>query len=454
MKKQEKSLLQEGRALKPWGRFCRVPNKVDQLFRAQLHHDRKQREERSRMTPEQRASQPPVDYLTPIVADGDTGHGGHIALMNLMKMFIERGAAGVHFEDQKAGTKKCGHMGGKVLVAVQEHCDRLIAARLQADIMGTETILVARTDAEAATLLDNNCDPRDHPFIVGATTPGTRPLREVLAEAAAAGADIAEVQQRWEDEAQLMRFTELIEREVLTRKPAMLQHWQHFCSDHKEHGGLIVGIGGLQEEASRILGAKNLPYFDWEAPRSREGYYRVKGGVDMCVARGIAFAPYCDLLWMETKKPIMRDAEEFSTGIKKVHPHQFLAYNLSPSFNWDAAGMTEAELADFNNALGRLGYVWQFITLAGFHANGLAASELAKAYAEQGVAAYVRMIQRRERELGLPLLTHQKWSGAEYIDRKMTTVTGGLGSTNAMGAGVTETQFGGPEQPMQMRSKL
>merc|ERR1711988_1707135 len=146
-----------------------VPNKVDQLFKAQLFHDRKQYEERRRMSPEDRAKNPPVDYMNPIIADADTGHGGLTATMKLTKMFIENGAAGIHFEDQKPGTKKCGHMGGKVLVSTTEHCDRLQAARLQADIMGTDTIVVARTDAEAANMIDSNFDVTDQPFILGTT---------------------------------------------------------------------------------------------------------------------------------------------------------------------------------------------------------------------------------------------------------------------------------------------
>lgn len=174
----------------------------------------------------------------------------------------------------------------------------------------------------------------------------------------------------------------------------------------------------------------------------REGYYQLSAGIEYCIQRARAYAPYADLIWMETKIPGIPDAKKFADGVHKVHPHQMLAYNLSPSFNWDASGMTDAQIRNFNDDLGRLGYVWQFITLAGFHSNGLIVTELARDFGDRGMIAFVENIQRKEREAKVELLTHQKWSGAELVDQMVTVASGGMSSTAAMGAGVTEAQFG------------
>ena len=194
--------------------------------------------------------------------------------------------------------------------------------------------------------------------------------------------------------------------------------------------------------ADEIFGQKDSIYFDWDAIRPREGYFRIRPGVDMCIARGRAYAPYADLIWMETASAGIPLAKVFSEGIKAKFPRQMLAYNLSPSFNWDSLGWSDEQLGQFNDELGKLGYTWQFITLAGFHSNGLMTQRLAMDYADRGMVAYVQNIQRKEAEEGVELLKHQTWSGANLVDKMITTASGGVSSTAAMGAGVTESQFG------------
>ena len=287
-----------------------------------------------------------VHWLAPIVADAEAGFGGNLNAFELMKMMIEAGAAGVHFEDQLSSAKKCGHLGGKVLVPTQEAINKLVAARLAADVLGVPTLIVARTDADAADLLTADVDPRDQPFI-------------------------------------------------------------------------------LQE-----------------AERTNEGFYRLRCGVEAAIARGLAYAPFADLIWMETSHPDLEQARQFAQAIHARFPDKLLAYNCSPSFNW-ASKLSRQQMETFREELAALGYKFQFITLAGFHALNTSMFELAQAYRQRGMAGYSEL-QEREFALqkdGYQAVKHQAFVGTGYFDAVQNVVTNNQTSTAALVGSTEEAQF-------------
>jgi isocitrate/methylisocitrate lyase len=285
-----------------------------------------------------------VHWLAPIVADAEAGFGGPLNAFELMKAYIEAGAAAVHFEDQLSSEKKCGHLGGKVLVPTSQFVRTLVAARLAADVLDVPTLIVARTDALSASLLTSDVDEVDRAFSTGERTP--------------------------------------------------------------------------------------------------EGFFRVRDGIEAAIARGIAYAPYADLVWCETSTPDMAEAERFAAAIHERYPGKLLAYNCSPSFNWRRQ-LSDAEIAGFQGELARMGYRFQFITLAGFHALNLSMFELARGYRDDAMSAYVSL-QEREFALeseGYTATRHQREVGAGYFDQVMQAVTGGLSSTLALTGSTEERQF-------------
>jgi isocitrate lyase len=284
-------------------------------------------------------------WMAPIVADAEAGFGGPLNAFELMKSMIEAGAAGVHFEDQLASEKKCGHMGGKVLVPTSQFIRTLIAARLAADVCDVPTLLVARTDADSAKLLLSDVDPRDREFIV----PGER---------------------------------------------------------------------------------------------TPEGFFRIRGGLEAAIARGLAYAPYVDLLWCETSHPDIAEAKAFAEGIRAKFPNKLLAYNCSPSFNWKKH-LDDATIAKFQRELGAMGYKFQFVTLAGFHALNFSMFNLARDYAKDGMAAYSRMQQAEfaAESAGYTATKHQREVGTGYFDEVAQVIAGGAASTLALDESTENEQF-------------
>jgi isocitrate lyase len=287
-----------------------------------------------------------IDYFLPVIADAEAGFGGVLNAFELMKNMIAAGAAGVHYEDQLAAVKKCGHMGGKVLVPTREAVEKLIAARFAADVMGVPTIVLARTDAEAANLLTSDCDDNDKPFLTG--------------------------------------------------------------------------------------------------ERTHEGFYRVKNGLEQAISRGVAYAPYADLVWCETGTPDLGFAREFAQAVQAKVPGKLLAYNCSPSFNWKK-NLDDRTIASFQEELSALGYKYQFITLAGIHINWFNTFQFAHAYARgEGMKHYVNMVQEPEfkaREQGYTFVSHQQEVGAGYFDDVTTVIQGGSSSVTALTGSTEEEQF-------------
>jgi isocitrate lyase len=287
-----------------------------------------------------------IYWMAPIVADAESGFGGTLNSYELMKAMIEAGAAGVHFEDQLASAKKCGHMGGKVLVPIREFIQKLVAARLAADVMDVPTLIVARTDADSAQLITSDVDERDEPFILS-------------------------------------------------------------------------------------------------KDRTYEGFYYIKGGIEYAIQRGLAYAPYADLVWCETAKPDIGEAREFAQGVHEKFPGKMLAYNCSPSFNWKR-NLDDRTIATFQEQLGELGFKYQFVTLAGFHSLNSGMFELARAYRDEGMAAYTRLQEKEfamEKEFGFAAVKHQSFVGVNYFDEVQLTITGGTASTTAMHGSTEEAQF-------------
>ncbi len=469
-----------------------VPDEAAVVVRALLTADRNQRYARARMSAEERDATPEVSFLPFIIADADTGHGGDAHVRNLIRRFVEAGVPGYHIEDQKPGAKKCGHQGGKVLVPSDEQIKRLNAARFQLDIMGVAGIIVARTDAESATLLDGRSDERDQAFILGATNVdlpsykvGYLSLLRRFHEAGveelsghllyAVSDDDYAAAYKWLDAAGVLTVVDDLaatlqaDGDELTAERALDRAADAFVDAWQAEAGLktfaqaVAGIMEFRESENERLEltveewlsfaeraslatmkrkARELgirPIWDCELAKTPEGYYQIQGGIEYAIAKSLAAAPFADLLWMETKTADLHDAKRFADAIHAVYPDQMLAYNLSPSFNWDTTGMTDDEMRQFPEELGKLGFVFNFITYGGHQIDGLAGEEFATALNEDGMLALARL-QRKFRLLESPYKTPQSLVGGPRLDGALSASSGRTATTKAMGAGSTQHQ--------------
>jgi isocitrate lyase len=470
--------------------LSQVPDEAAPIVRALLMADRNQRFQRIRMSEAQRAAFQEVDYRPFIIADADTGHGGDAHVRNLVRRFVEVGVPGYHIEDQKPGAKKCGHQAGKVLVGEDEQIKRLNAARFQLDVMNVPGIIVARTDAESATFLEGRSDERDQPFILGATNVELptykvgylailKRLRELGIEdvrghllfkvsdaeydEAYAWLARAGVMRVLEDSVKVLRADGWAIDAVLDRiDTRYLEAWQaeanlktypqavadviRFRSDEGERFDMspdewlaFATRTSFHAARAKARSVGITIIWDCEISKTPEGYYQVQGGIDYAIAKSLAAAPFADLLWMETKTADLVDAKRFADAIHAECPSKMLAYNLSPSFNWDTTGMSDDEMKRFPEELGKLGFVFNFITYGGHQIDGLAAEEFAAALRQDGMLSLARL-QRKIRLVDSPYRTPQTLVGGPRADAGLMAVSGGTAATKAMGKGSTQHQ--------------